>query len=80
METQDKCPNCGSTDDVVTVLEYVGGHAYVPVTGCRDRVACWKRWDKQCERIARESKLMMNLSEKSSYLGPGERDYASSSN
>jgi hypothetical protein len=42
-----KCPNCGSTEDIIERLEYVGGQGIVPIIQCRDSVACWKRWDKQ---------------------------------
>jgi len=42
------CQHCDHTgDDVVTRIEHVGGLGEVPVTECKDRKACWDRWDKQ---------------------------------
>lgn len=41
------CCHCGSSKNVVTTLEHVGGKGDVPVTQCRNRIRCWERWDRQ---------------------------------
>ena len=40
------CSHCGDTHDVIMFAEYVGGQGFVQVPKCRDRFACWDRWDK----------------------------------
>lgn len=39
------CPTCGCGSDLVDRIVYLGGHGYVAVVECRDRVACWTRYD-----------------------------------
>ena len=41
------CPHCGSQEDVVKRIRYIGGSGDVTVITCRDETACWNRWDKQ---------------------------------
>ena len=40
------CGHCGDTQDTIIVMEYVAG-CYEPIPQCRDREACWARWDRQ---------------------------------
>lgn len=45
---QPVCSHCGEQGSGVgSGPQYVGGHGYQQETLCRDRVACWARWDKQ---------------------------------
>ena len=42
------CRHCGHKGKgVIERTVYVGGQGWVKVVECEDRVACWKRWDKQ---------------------------------
>ena len=42
------CSHCGHQgEDVIREPVYVGGQGYVSTIHCQDRIACWRRWDKQ---------------------------------
>lgn len=41
------CSDCGDTEDVVVRVCRVSEDKTIESTECRDRVACWARWDKQ---------------------------------
>ena len=43
------CPNCEATEDVIEVMDYVGGKGLIPIVQCRDKVTYWKRWDTQLQ-------------------------------
>ena len=40
------CELCGATDDVGRSREHLGGHGYAEWIQCRDREACWARFDQ----------------------------------
>jgi len=43
-----KCTHCGHEgEDVVQETRYIGGQGYVTLLYCKDRVACWNRFDEQ---------------------------------
>lgn len=42
-----KCGHCGHVGDVEMRTEHVGGQGPVTRPYCKDRVACWSRWDNQ---------------------------------
>ena len=43
-----KCEHCGHIGaDVLPTSAYVGGRGYVTTYLCKDRPACWKRWENQ---------------------------------